>query len=233
MKPQVRIIHRAGTGNMIGRRLGDGTIQITLPAGVDERRAADAIERMVKRIEERTPVVTDAEKAMFRDGMVVETDYIRFRISKKGAPANRIRAIRAPDGWTIAVGEGFEFGHPQTDAGISNVMLRVASALAPSCLLAEAEDIARGIGVAPRCWKVGRGVRTLGSCRSDGSIILSAAVMFLPHDLREYIVCHELAHLTEMNHSAEFHRLCDRYCGGRERELSVRLKNFRWPIIRV
>ena len=29
--------------------------------------------------------------------------------------------------------------------------------------------------------------------------------VFLPYRLREYIICHELAHLTHFDHSAEFH----------------------------
>lgn len=64
-------------------------------------------------------------------------------------------------------------------------------------------------------------------------ISLSAITMFLPPHLRDYIVCHELAHLSEMNHSARFHEICNGYCGGREKSLQKELKAFRWPILRV
>ena len=52
----------------------------------------------------------------------------------------------------------------------------------------------------------------------------------MPADLRRFVVCHELAHLSEMNHSAAFHRLCDSYLGGREAELNRAVKAFRFPV---
>ncbi len=233
MSSPVKIIRRAGAKRFIGRRLADGTIQITVPAGLSYGDAAEIIDRLIRRIEESAPATAAGSKGMFHDGMVIENDLIRFRISTKGASRGRISALRSSKDWIITVGEGWEFGLPATDAGISRVMIRVAVAISPALIIPEAQAIARKIGKEPRCWKTGRGLRTLGTCHADGSITLSAALMFLPPELREYVVCHELAHLTEMNHSADFHRLCDSYCGGREHSLATALKHFRWPILRV
>lgn len=233
MNSRVKIIHRAGAKRFIGRRLADGTIQITVPAGLEYKDAAETIDQLIRRIEESVPVAPADGTGMFHDGMVVENDLIKFTVSRKGAAHGRIIALRSDEAWTIAVGEGWEFGLPATDAAISRVMLKVAGAISPAYLIPEAKTIARRIGKKPSYWKTGRGLRTLGTCHSDGSITLSSALMFLPPELREYVVCHELAHLTEMNHSADFHRLCDSYCGGRERTLADALKHFRWPIMRV
>ena len=74
----------------------------------------------------------------------------------------------------------------------------------------------------------------LGHCtaREPRTIQLSRNLMFLSERLVRYVICHELAHLTHMNHSPEFHALVDRYTGGRERELEQELKHYPWPIVR-
>ena len=43
-----------------------------------------------------------------------------------------------------------------------------------------------------------------GSCSTDGSINLSAALFFIPLHLVEYVIVHELCHRLHHNHSAAF-----------------------------
>ena len=98
-------------------------------------------------------------------------------------------------------------------------------------LLPLAKSITQRLAVAPRHFEIGRGLRKLGHCTRDKVIQLSANLMFLPEELIELTICHELAHLTHMNHSPQFHALVDKYLGGRERELERRLKAFCWPVM--
>lgn len=98
-------------------------------------------------------------------------------------------------------------------------------------LLPLAQEVADRLSVAVARFEVGRGMRKLGHCTSKGVIQLSRNLMLLPRDLAEYIICHELAHITYPNHSPQFHALVNQYTDGHEKELEKRLRAFSWPII--
>ena len=49
-----------------------------------------------------------------------------------------------------------------------------------------------------------------GSCSSQGNINLHYKLFFLPEELREYVVVHEVCHLLHMNHSRAFWKEVER-----------------------
>jgi predicted metal-dependent hydrolase len=51
-----------------------------------------------------------------------------------------------------------------------------------------------------------------GSCSSDGNLSFSWRIMMAPKPVIAYLVAHEVAHLTEMNHGPKFWRLCGELC---------------------
>lgn len=50
-----------------------------------------------------------------------------------------------------------------------------------------------------------------GSCSSSGRISLNWRLVLVAPELQDYVILHELAHLTELNHSARFWSLLDQY----------------------
>jgi predicted metal-dependent hydrolase len=54
-------------------------------------------------------------------------------------------------------------------------------------------------------------LRKWGSCSGKGTITLNLRLTWLDYDLVEYIVCHELAHLIELNHSPKFWAIVAQY----------------------
>jgi predicted metal-dependent hydrolase len=67
------------------------------------------------------------------------------------------------------------------------------------------------------------------SCSRHESISLNAKLLFLPPDLVDYVIIHELCHLMEMNHSKRFWELVASHCPG-FRRLDSQLREM-WKVV--
>lgn len=113
---------------------------------------------------------------------------------------------------------------------INRLILVGAKEATARFVLPRARQLAAEVGQRPLAWAIKESRTRLGSCSSSGIITISPRLIFLPGELRDFVVYHELAHLSEMNHSANFHAVCNTYCSGREEELRQRLRRFRFPV---
>lgn len=66
------------------------------------------------------------------------------------------------------------------------------------------ELFAAKLGVPTPPLKLSSAQSRWGSCTSDGNIRLNWRLLQAPPHIVNYVTCHELAHLKEMNHSAKF-----------------------------
>ena len=69
-----------------------------------------------------------------------------------------------------------------------------------------------------------------GSCSTNGTISLNAALLFVPNTLLEYVIIHELAHRKYTNHSARYWKLVESVCPW-YKEARKTLKNYRLPTL--
>ena len=221
------MIHRRDDVRRVSARWKQGCVHISVPDHLDSARIAGMLDDMSQRLLAVKPAQPD-----FSVGSSLELDGIAIEFRR--SPRND-RSIAARPALPLTYVEYGGLVDPLSVDGavaVSGMVRKVASHFAGQLLLPRARMLAAQVGMAPAAWKIGRGARVLGVCNARREITLSSNVVFLPLELRDYIVWHELAHLIEMNHSRRFHELCNAYCGGQEQELIARLNRFRWPIIR-
>ncbi|HEY9572522.1 MAG TPA: SprT family zinc-dependent metalloprotease [Pusillimonas sp.] len=72
-----------------------------------------------------------------------------------------------------------------------------------------------------RRWRLSSAATRWGSCSSDGNIMLNWRLIHFEHDVIDYVIAHEIAHLREMNHSQDFWREVGRILPGFERSRDV------------
>lgn len=221
----VQVNVRVSATNVKARWKGADLI-VSAPTGIEYDRLHEILRSFAPRLQECRP------ESLYHIGQELHFEGMTVRIADQSHDPQRIFANFDGAVGSIEVGDSWDISESGTVKTISRFLCRMAQNCAERLLLPRARDIAREVGREPVLWKISSGHRTLGLCSSRGEISLSYALVFYPVELRDYVVKHELAHLSEMNHSPRFHRLCDIYCGGREKELEAKLRAFRVPIIR-
>jgi predicted metal-dependent hydrolase len=66
-----------------------------------------------------------------------------------------------------------------------------------------------------------------GSCSGKNNINLNINLAFLPKELQDYVLLHELVHTKIKNHSKDFWSELDKYTDGQAKQRSKALKNYK------
>lgn len=85
-------------------------------------------------------------------------------------------------------------------------------AQARAVLLPRAEYLARSVDLALSAVRLSHAKARWGSMSAKRSLNLNAALMLCPDEVADYVIWHELAHITHMNHSPAFWARVERYC---------------------
>lgn len=201
-----------------------GVVRLNVPAGIRRSRIVSILDELAPRLLAARPALS------YFEGQTLSFPGIKVEISRQRLVPDKVVGRASLPVSTVGVGAGLEFDQALTTRAISDMLLGIARRVAADVLLPDARACADRLGKHPTGWSISTGHRVLGVCDSRGTVSLSYILVFLPAELREYVICHELAHLSELNHSPRFHALLDGYLGGREAILSARLKSYRWPV---
>jgi len=210
----------------ISAKWKSGLVCLNVPQGVRMPDLHRILDDLTPRLLSIRPEVS------YADGQLLHFPMVDFVIRRQRFFPDKILGTAAVPTSAVEVGSNFDFNRPDTSRAISDMLCKVSRKVAPQVLVPHARALAAEIGRAPMGWTISTGHRILGQCSARGIISLSYILVFLPQSLCDYVICHELAHLSEMNHSPRFHRLLNSYLHGRESQLIKELHSYRWPVFR-
>lgn len=151
-----------------------------------------------------------------------KTEWIKDNLSKQSKMAERRERFHLAYGAMVACrgtfypiearegnragfdGERFYMPQGLTPEQMKAACEQVYRLIAKRDLTEKTLDFARRMAVMPCAVKINGAAHRWGSCSSKKSLNFSWRLMMADDAVIDYVVVHELAHLTEMNHSARF-----------------------------
>jgi len=149
-----------------------------------------------------------------------------FRLDYGASVTYRSRqyTIAAKEGpWAGFDGERFYMPPNLPPEQIKAACLKIYRNLAKQDLTRKALDFAKKMKVQPSAVKINGANSRWGSCSTKKSLNFSWRLIMAEDSIIDYVVVHELAHITEMNHSERFWAIVENVLGDfRERKAKLK-----------
>ena len=120
------------------------------------------------------------------------------------------RFVKEKADWIEGAKKQIKKKEAEQDTRIQFPSFESSKARAKKLLLERARYWADQYGVKFERLSIKRAATRWGSCSSKGNLNFHYRLYFLPEELREYVVVHEICHLLEMNHSRAFWKQVER-----------------------
>ena len=118
--------------------------------------------------------------------------------------------VKAKTDWIIKQQKYFENKYHHRITVNKEQLLNIKKELLPQ-MAALVQRYAEIMGVEAKGVKITSAEKRWGSCSSKNTICFSYRCAFLSQKCKEYIVIHELSHISEFNHSKKFYDVVERY----------------------
>ncbi len=198
--PVALLLRRSPRAKRISLRVSqlDGRVTLTLPKGVNETEALDfarSKEDWIRRHLSERPQNTSISY-----GVVLPIE-------------GQARRIVPADGARVKISED-EIAVP--DRGMAARLKAHLRELARVRLSAASDHFAEKLGRSYARITLRDTRSRWGSCSSQGALMYSWRLILAPADVLQYVAAHEVAHLSEMNHSPAFWHEVERIYGPHE-----------------
>jgi predicted metal-dependent hydrolase len=199
----VRRRGRRGVGLKVDENGLTVSAPATLPLAKIEALVRESERWIVRKVAEwcarRVPEATWAEGARL--------PYLGGGLELQLAHGARAMAVALPGALRVATRDGSE-------DSIRRAVVAWYKRAAKERLTERVRELAALAGIAPPKVAISSAIARWGSCNTQREVRLAWRLVKAPRDLIDYVICHELAHLRHMNHSAAFWAEVERQCPG-------------------
>lgn len=121
---------------------------------------------------------------------------------------------------TITLPSHYKMEQDYIQSGIKELITHVLRQEAKRVLPRKVMAFAKQWNLPVKDVKINNSKLRWGSCTNKKIINLSLFLMMMPERLIDYVILHELAHITHLDHSQKFWELLDVYCNGNAQALN-------------
>ena len=143
----------------------------------------------------------------------IKTDLLQLAIELQ--PQKEVPQVRAKKGEvSLLLPDNFDFAHLDKQEWLNKVVIEILRTQCKHLISPIIHARAANAGVCIKRITYKDVSSRWGFCSSLGNINFNVWLLLAPRELVDYVVCHELAHLIEMNHSPKFWAEVDNILGG-------------------
>ncbi len=197
---QFRIIYSIRRKHVAFKIGSDGILEIHSPSGIPDtllRQLPARNSEIIKRLREKCLLLTKRTPE-FTEGSL-------FPLLGRDFPLHLTHRLLIFDGNSFLIPNG-------TDEEKHNSLTTLFKGIARKYLTERCLKLSKKTGLAPAQIRLGSANGRWGCCTAKKAIIFSWRLIHCPPDVIDYVICHELAHLREMNHSKKFWQEVEKIC---------------------
>ena len=204
-------------------RVVNGKIIATIPRGGTEREMLLFIDSKRKRLLDM--LANNRKRPVLNENYHLKTHTFELHVFR--TRRTNIYVSLKEGKLHIACPEDTDFDHEQVQQKLWTILFQVIQVEAKRILPIHVKRLALQHGFVCQGVTVRNARTRWGSCSTKKQINLSISLMFLPENLIDYVILHELCHTVEMNHSKRFWALLDKVTDGRAQQLRKELKQWK------
>ena len=184
---------------------GRGEVTVTVPKGISAKQAEQFVQKNMDWIESKVAAAKEKKGEKITEygfGTEFKTKLTAVKVIETDGSQAFLKQHK--DFLGIYIPEETDISKPEWQELIKTQIEAQLKREAKSFLPKRTRDLATEKGIAIGKISVRSTKSRWGSCSHNNDISLSIYLMTLPDELIDYVICHELAHVKEKNHSKNF-----------------------------